>query len=189
MPRGGEVGQQADVAVGEGRGGEVPVQQREAAGGVGPGREEVPDQGELGECLVGVEAGQVVLVEELREGVAVVLVDGFVARRGVLRGVVAVREAVVRFAPFLRECVPVGAGGGGAEAAGEGCGGGVEDVGGARLQGGGDGEAPVDDCAEDVGEEGFRGVSEDGRGGRHRTGIRLRVAVGTSMRGRYDVSR
>lgn len=74
--------------------------------------------------------------------------------------VVAAREMVVGVAPLLGEVAPGDGGGGGARGRGDGAGGVVEGG------GGGGGEvrsyrgAPVDDGAEDVGEEGFGGLSE-----------------------------
>lgn len=100
----------------------------------------------------------------------VVLVDGFGGGGWVVR----LCEDGVAGAPLLGEEAPVGGGEvGGAETDDGrqgGCGGG-EGVGGAGLEGVRYGGAPVDDCAEDVEEEGFGGVGVDGHGGQVYEGV------------------
>ena len=97
------------------------------------------------------------VAEEFDEGFAVVLVDGL---ERVCLWVEGLDEVVVRDAPCLGEGGPGDEGGGRAGSRGEGVGGIVEGFG----SGGGEvvcyGGAPVDDCAEDVGEEGFGWVGE-----------------------------
>lgn len=113
---GGEVAEQADVAVGEGAEdeGAAKVVQREAA--IAPGFEVVPDPANRIE-LVGVpEAGEVVVGQQTDEGVVVVLVDGlegvFALRAGGERGGVGFGKDLIGVAPFLGE---VGPGDGGGE--------------------------------------------------------------------------
>lgn len=152
---GGEVAEQADVAVGEGAEdeGAAEVVQRVAA--IAPGFEVVPDPAN-GVELVGVpEAGEVVVGQQTDEGVVVVLVDGlegvFALRAGGERGGVGFGKDLVGVAPFLGEVGPGDGGGEEANGRGEGGGlGGVESVGGLLVKGLGDRVAPVDEGAKDL---------------------------------------
>lgn len=107
---GGEVAQQADVAVGEGAEDEGAAEVVEGEAAIAPGVEVMPDPAD-GVELIGVpEAGQVVVGEQTDERVAVVLVDGleglFALRTGGEGGGVGFREGFVAVAPFLGEVGP-----------------------------------------------------------------------------------